>query len=36
MYEHTFNCVYMKDHLHKIKDGAYVVNLDEYESVGTQ
>ena len=26
----------MKDHLHKIKDGAYVVSLDEYESVGAQ
>ena len=33
--ETKFNGVYSKDKLHKIKDGAYVVNLDEYESVET-
>ena len=30
-----FDGVYSKDNLHKIKDGAYVANLDECESVGT-
>ena len=33
--ETKFNGVYSKDKLHKIKNGAYVVNLDEYESVET-
>ena len=33
--ETKFNGAYSKDKLHKIKDGAYVVNLDEYESVET-
>ena len=31
-----FNGVYSRDNLPKIKDGTYVVNFDEYESVGTQ
>ena len=31
-----FNGVYSRDNLPKIKDGMYVVNFDEYESVGTQ
>ena len=34
-YESRFNVVYSRDNLHKIKDGAYVINLDEYSDVGT-
>ena len=30
-----FNSVYSRNNLPKIKDGAYVTNLDDYESVGT-
>ena len=30
-----FNGVYSRNNLAKIKDGAYVINLDEYESIGT-
>ena len=31
-----FNGVYSRDNLpHKIKDGAYVINLDEYSDIGT-
>ena len=30
-----FNCVYSRNSLPKIKVGAYVINLDEYESIGT-
>ena len=31
-----FNCVYSRNNLlKKIKDGAYVINLDEYADVGT-
>ena len=30
--EPRFNGVYSRDNLPKIKNGAYVVNLDEYES----
>ena len=33
--EPKFNGVYSKNNLSKIKDGAYIINLDEYESVGT-
>ena len=33
--EPTFNGVYSRDNLPKIKDGAYVINLDEYSDVGT-
>ena len=34
--EPGFNCVYSKDNLPKItKNGAYVINLDEYADVGT-
>ena len=29
--EPKFNGVYSRDNLPKIKDGAYVINLDEYE-----
>ena len=30
-----FNGVYFRDNLSKIKDGAYVINLDEYSDIGT-
>ena len=30
-----FKGVYSRNSLPKIKDGAYIMNLDEYESVGT-
>ena len=30
-----FNGVYSRDNLPKIKDGAYLVNLDEYSDLGT-
>ena len=34
--EHRFNSVYSRDKLSdKIKDGAYVINLDEYSNIGT-
>ena len=33
--EPRFNDVYSRNNLPKIKDGAYVINLDEYESIGT-
>ena len=33
--EPRFNGVYFKDNLPKIKDGAYVINLDEYSDIGT-
>ena len=33
--EPKFNGVYSRNTLPKIKDGAYVINLDEYESIGT-
>ena len=33
--EPKFNGVYSRNNLPKIKDGAYVINLDEYKSVGT-
>ena len=29
------NGAYSKNNLPKIKDGAYVINLDEYKSIGT-
>ena len=32
----TFNGVYSRDNLpNKIKDGAYIINLDEYSDIGT-
>ena len=34
--EPRFNGVYSRDNLPKIKDGDYVVNLDEYSHIGTQ
>ena len=34
--EPRFNWVYSRDNLpHKIKDGAYVINFDEYSDIGT-
>ena len=33
--EPRFNGVYSRDNLPKIKDGAYVTNLDEYSDIGT-
>ena len=33
--EPRFNGVYSRDYLPKIKDGAYVINLDEYSDIGT-
>ena len=33
--EPGFNGVYYRDNLPKIKDGAYVVKLDEYSDIGT-
>ena len=32
--EPEFNGVYSKNNLSKIKDGAYIKNLSEYESIG--
>ena len=32
--EPKFNGVYSRDNLPKIKDGAYVINLDEYSDIG--
>ena len=32
--EPKFNGVYSRNNLPKIKDGTYVINLDEYESIG--
>ena len=34
--ELRFNGVYSRDNLPKIKDGAYVINLDEYFDIGTR
>ena len=33
--EPRFNGVYSWDNLQKIKDGAYIINLDEYFDIGT-
>ena len=33
--EPEFDGAYSKNNLPKIKDGAYVINLDEYKSIGT-
>ena len=30
-----FNGAYSRDNLPKLKDGAYVINLDEYSHIGT-
>ena len=33
--ELKFNCFCSRNNFPKIKDGAYVINLDEYKSIGT-
>ena len=33
--ERKFDGVYSRNNLPKIKDGAYVINLDEFKSIGT-
>ena len=33
--EPRFNGVYSRDYLDKIKDGVYLINLDEYSDIGT-
>ena len=33
--EPTFNGVYSRDNLQKIKDGAYIIHLDKYSDIGT-
>ena len=33
--EPKFNGVYSRNNLPKMNDGAYVANIDEYESIGT-
>ena len=33
--EPRFNCNYSRNNLPRIKDWAYVINLDEYKSIGT-
>ena len=33
--EPRFNGVYSRENLPKIKDGVYVINLDEYSDIGT-
>ena len=33
--EPTFNGVYSRNNLPKMKDGVYVINLDEFKSIGT-
>ena len=33
--EPKFNGVYLRNNLPKIKDEVYVINLDEYKSIGT-
>ena len=33
--ESKFNGVYSRNNLSTIKGGAYIINLDDYESVGT-
>ena len=33
--EPKFNGIYLRNNLSKIKDGAYIINLDEYESIKT-
>ena len=33
--ESKFNGIYSRNNILKIKDGAYVINLDEFNSIGT-
>ena len=32
--QRKFNGVYLRNSLSKVNDGAYIINLDEYESIG--
>ena len=32
---YKFNSVYLRNNLPKIRDGTYVINLDEFKSIGT-
>ena len=34
-YKSRFNSIYSRNNLPKIKDEAYVIDLDEYKSIGT-
>ena len=34
--EPRFNGIYSRDNLQKIKDGEYIINLDEYSDIGTR
>ena len=34
--EPRFNGAFSQDNLPKIKDGAYIINLDEYSDIGTR
>ena len=34
-YEPRFNGIFTRDNLQKIKDGTYIINLDEYSDIGT-
>ena len=35
--EPGFRCIYSRDNLaDKVKDGAYVINLDEYSDIGSR
>ena len=34
-WEPRFNSIYSRNNLSKIKDGTYIIHLDEYESLGT-
>ena len=34
--EPKFNSVYSRNNLPKTKDGVYVINLDDFKSIGTQ
>ena len=34
--EPRFNGVFSRDNLQKIKDGAYIINLDKYSDIGTR
>ena len=34
-YQKMPRCIYSRDNLQKIKDEAYIINLDEYSDIGT-
>ena len=33
--ESTFSCLYSRNNLSKLNDGAYIINLDEFKSIET-